>query len=511
MQNATQPQETGGMNGMAANTDSANRSQLFENYVYYAAEAARIARDACEGTDAMQRRIETLESELQIGDQIAYCVLDGDGCIFHRDLISKGREGGREAARLLTEHVQQYAEDQGVKGQLTVVIHIFVNKQGLGKVLAGCDIADDATFSAFLLGLNAAHPGILVSDVGGQKEASDAKLSHSLRLYAKLPSTKVVIAGAAHDGGYAHLFSHLETESPLLFRKITLLKSYLDSAFEIKRLSLRTTFFEGLFEPRKLVAHGSSNAAAGQAGTPTPRKALQKAHSSGPPGTPGVSLQQHQQQAAASGSGVTSGNATPKASGGGPASTPKQPVSWSTAATTKSTKSSASATAAADDGFTKVVKVKLRPTDPTKPLFKQVPPVCNQHYLNPPCHENCRYGHQYALTGSQLVELKANAQKSPCTWALKGRPCHTPGCPLGHVCPHGKACKYGDTCRFSTPGLHPPGTPGRKDGSSWKGPDGFGTYREEEEAADKYAARQCRGGGGGEDDDSGFETTSSID
>lgn len=31
MQNATQPQETGGMNGMAANTDSANRSQLFEN------------------------------------------------------------------------------------------------------------------------------------------------------------------------------------------------------------------------------------------------------------------------------------------------------------------------------------------------------------------------------------------------------------------------------------------------------------------------------------------------
>lgn len=149
--------------------------------MYYAAEAARIARDACEGTDAMQRRIETLESELQvwklghqeaskqardaqkqldaspslptrlptgsprtdplhappqIGDQIAYCVLDGDGCIFHRDLISKGREGGREAARLLTEHVQQYAEDQGVKGQLTVVIHIFVNKQGLGKVLA---------------------------------------------------------------------------------------------------------------------------------------------------------------------------------------------------------------------------------------------------------------------------------------------------------------------------------------------------------------------------------------
>lgn len=54
---------------------------------------------------------------------------------------------------------------------------------------------------------------------------------------------------------------------------------------------------------------------------------------------------------------------------------------------------------------------------------------------SPPCHENCRYGHSYALTPTQLVELKANAKKSPCLWALKGKECRTPGCPLGHVCP----------------------------------------------------------------------------
>ncbi len=34
--------------------------------VYYAAEAARIARDACEGTDELQKRIDQLESELQV-------------------------------------------------------------------------------------------------------------------------------------------------------------------------------------------------------------------------------------------------------------------------------------------------------------------------------------------------------------------------------------------------------------------------------------------------------------
>ncbi|GAA5862354.1 hypothetical protein JCM3774_002489 [Rhodotorula dairenensis] len=498
---------------MAATADS--RSQLFDNYVYYAAEAARIARDACEGTDELQKRIDQLESELQvwklghqeaskqardaqkqldIGDQTAYCVLDGDGCIFHRDLVSRGREGGREAARLLTEHVTNYAEDQGVKGHVTVIIHIFVNKQGLAKVLSSCDIADEATFSNFLLGLNAAHPGILVSDVGAQKEASDAKLSHSLRLYAKLPSTKVVIAGAAHDGGYAHLFSSLETEAPLLFRKITLLKSYVDSAFEIKRLSLRTTFFEGLFEPRKLVAYGSTASSGNNTATmPTPKKTTPRPATTPKPSTSAVAALSSSSAAAP---GPPPAVAPIAYNSGAAAATPKasKQEGWNTVTAAKPVKATVQ-----DEGFTKVVKpVKLRPTDPTKPLFKQVPPVCNQHYLNPPCHDNCRYGHHYALTPAQLVELKVNAKKSPCVSALKSKECRTPGCPLGHVCPYGNKCKYGDTCRFTTPGLHPPGTPGRRDGAAWKG--GFGVVK-----------TKSRSEGLDGDDDSGFETTSSVD
>lgn len=305
-------------------------------------------------------------------------------------MISKGREGGREAARLLSEHVSNYAEDQGVKGQITVIIHIFVNKQGLAKVLSvsgplrlltpapgnsmgreltpspsaraekSCDIADEATFSNFLLGLNAAHPGILVSDVGAQKEASDAKLSHSLRLYAKLPSTKVVIAGAAHDGGYAHLFSSLETEAPLLFRKITLLKSYADSAFEIKRLSLRTTYFDRLFEPRKLVAYGGGGSGATNSSgnntstTATPRKLTPKPSTTTPGPPPAMAPPVVQKSATTS--FPSSSAATPKA--------PKQQQEgWSTVAATKPSK----AVPKEEAGFTKVVKpLKLRPTDPAK-------------------------------------------------------------------------------------------------------------------------------------------------
>ena len=240
-----------------------------------------------------------------------------------------------------------------------------------------------------MLGLNAAHPGILVSDVGAQKEASDAKLSHSLRLYAKLPSTKVVIAGAAHDGGYAHLFSSLETEAPLLFRKITLLKSYADSAFEIKRLSLRTTYFDRLFEPRKLVAYGggggatnSSSSGNNTSTTATPRKTTPKPPATTPGPPPAMAPPVVQKSAATSSSAAA---ATPKAS-----KQQQQHEGWSTVAATKP---SNKAVPKEEAGFTKVVKpLKLRPTDPAK-----VGPACSF------------FGHLYhaltycMLTGSEFL------------------------------------------------------------------------------------------------------------
>ncbi|BGP26931.1 CCCH zinc finger DNA binding protein [Rhodotorula toruloides] len=499
---------------MASQPDSpadpqAAPSQLFDSYVYYAAEAARIARDACHGKDTLVSRIRDLEIELQelrlghekavksardaqkqldVGDQVVFCCLDGDGCIFERSLIQKGRDGGREAARRLIEHIHDYAIERGYKGQLSIVVHIFVNKVGLGKVLQACGIADEATFSAFLLGVNAAHPLVLVSDVGPSKEASDAKINSSIRLFAKFPSTKLILAGAAHDGGYAHLFSELETESPQLAEKVTLLKSYTDLAFEIKRLNLRTTYFNGLFEAKKLVSY----ATLGTPGMPptTPRK------SPVPP---------------------------PSTTPGGGLKTPKMVKKDSYTGNNSTVKKTNAAIGAAwaepdefrrDDGFTKVVK--LRPIDPSKPLHKQVPPVCNRHYLVPPCRDGdaCRYGHQYALTTAQLLELGQNAKKSPCAYALKGKQCTADNCPLGHTCPRGKDCRYGMKCKFSAPGMHPPGTKGRTDTTAYRGPDvgpSAVSARRNGKATNGYGKENRPSSDDYDSESDGFETTSSID
>lgn len=63
------------------------------------------------------------------------CFLDGDGCIFDRSLIRRGRDGGREAALALRSNIADYAELQGLRGELTVVITLFLSKSGLAKAL----------------------------------------------------------------------------------------------------------------------------------------------------------------------------------------------------------------------------------------------------------------------------------------------------------------------------------------------------------------------------------------
>ncbi|GAA5991052.1 hypothetical protein JCM11641_006604 [Rhodosporidiobolus odoratus] len=465
-------------------TASTTGSTPFDQYLHHATQAAQIAREACLANDPLQQRIQQLESELQVwklghqeatsqakaaqkqldaGDQIVYCVLDGDGCLFNRVLIQQGRDGGREAAKLLNKKIVEFAETQGVNGQLTVVVNVFVNKYGLSKVFNSTGIADDATFSNFLQGLNAAHPLFQITDVGAQKEAADAKISSSIRLYSKLASCKLVLAGCSHDNGYAHLFSSLETESAAQFAKVYLLKSYLDVAAELKRLNLRTVAFDGLFEPKKLVSWA-------QVGPPaTPRK-----------------------------------HSPPRSAENGATPVPGQ-VGFKTPKTAKKKDRGSDKENGYEGG--KVKTFALVPLDQNKPLSKQNPPCCNQHYLAPPCWvgDNCKYSHHYALSAKQLVQLRQDAKKSPCVNALKGKPCE-PNCFAGHVCPFKEGCRYGLTCRFNVPGMHPPGTKGRADGWAWKGEAIGGRI-----AASAASGSASEMGSEFSEEDSGFETTSSVD
>lgn len=94
-------------------------------------------------------------------------------------------------------------------------------------------------------------------DVGIQKEAADAKIRETVRLFTGIHSCKLILAGVGHDGGYSSLMQSLETQG--LARNIHVLKGYKEMAFELTRLNLKTVEFRGIFEPKKLVVNFNSN------------------------------------------------------------------------------------------------------------------------------------------------------------------------------------------------------------------------------------------------------------
>jgi hypothetical protein len=82
-----------------------------------------------------------------------------------------GTEGGRDAASKLRQHIiAHYGSNQDL------LVHVFFNRDGLGKTLKSYLGIQPATFNAFINGFNTASPLISMLDVGVGKEAADAKI-----------------------------------------------------------------------------------------------------------------------------------------------------------------------------------------------------------------------------------------------------------------------------------------------------------------------------------------------
>lgn len=103
--------------------------------------------------------------------------MDGDGTIFSPDLITQGQEGGLEAARLLTVRVRHFlASDHGHE-KFHLWVYLFYNKRGLLETFARVGLAAaKQKFDDFIIGFNQAADRFLILDVGGSKEAADAKI-----------------------------------------------------------------------------------------------------------------------------------------------------------------------------------------------------------------------------------------------------------------------------------------------------------------------------------------------
>ncbi|KIK96949.1 hypothetical protein PAXRUDRAFT_137313 [Paxillus rubicundulus Ve08.2h10] len=400
-------------------------------------------------------RISVLLAELQALKGIekrVICLLDGDGTIFSADLMNQGQEGGLEAARMLTEKIRRHLSCDRACEQFQLWVYHFYNKRGLLETFGRVGLsAARQKFEDFIMGFNQAAERFVMVDVGGSKEAADAKIKVHLEDNIRLPQTYKIIFGGSHDNGYVNVLRSVITAG---FReRLVLMPGYNDVAMDIKALMLPELRVPDLFMTTKLVPPSYTSIASGPPpGFPvTPRLAAATAHAANFPAPPGL------------GSGDASGPS------------PRRNSVPSYGAALQSGRSDSHPYAASDDSgstdaseiqaaqpvqFTRRVSspAKQRHINPKLALSKQNPAPCTLFYLAECWHRSeCRYGHDYILDADHYQELRDNARKTPCKVTNEGGIC-TFGdkCVYGHLCPHGTTCyflKLGK-CRFQAAGMH---------------------------------------------------------
>ncbi|KAG8804519.1 hypothetical protein FRC17_005953, partial [Serendipita sp. 399] len=178
-------------------------------------------------------------------------LIDGDGYIFTKELLSNGETGGREAASMLNNGVLNYIRSQ-VDFPPTPVIYamIFLSKELLENILVKSETCTVDDFKWFIKGFSQAHPLFSFITVGASKEAADSKIREHLNKFIRLHEVYRVFVGVDHDNGYNAALSAELTAGHK--ERLVLLRAHRTVAREILSLGLETLWVDGLFMPEKI-------------------------------------------------------------------------------------------------------------------------------------------------------------------------------------------------------------------------------------------------------------------
>jgi hypothetical protein len=110
---------------------------------------------------------------------------------FNDDLIKAGLDGGKKAAGLLKQAVEEELRSShpGIAHHMQVVVRVYANLKGLAKTYKETEILPpSAWFEDFVRGFNMGDPMCDYVDAGNGKECSDEKIKGTR--YVPKPSTQ---------------------------------------------------------------------------------------------------------------------------------------------------------------------------------------------------------------------------------------------------------------------------------------------------------------------------------
>lgn len=425
-------------------------------------------RSSTVSNDDLLRRLQTLESEneslqkerdslkTQLTPDRITVIVDGDGAIFHPDLIKLGFPGGRKAAKILTAGIQAQFPDAA---HLEITALVFLNKWGLAATLTRVPGAfrDALTLALkrldeFMVGFSEASGSFLIANAGRAKEAADVKVRAFLKGEAQSPKTRYIVLALTHDQGYAtSLLSEITRGHG---DKLYLLQSYEDVVTPIAELDLPTFSIPGLFLHQRIeLSPGTRNSGDGESGgvsslLSTPALSISDADdeylevndTTFPPLTvPVTPMPRTPIRMSASMLGLTLGEGERSAS--------EEDVGMAVKPLSELQLSLFSSSEDSDEGLEgwtvsgKPKKVRLQaPPSPRPPRHFSTRSrssssahqgLCVFHHLQSGCSRNeCKYVHGVA-TQDDLDKLKAMTKKTPCNLFKDGN------------CIWGEQCLYG--------------------------------------------------------------------
>ncbi|MCJ1356111.1 MAG: hypothetical protein MMC33_006105 [Icmadophila ericetorum] len=182
-------------------------------------------------------------------------LIDGDGCSFHKALIQDGYSGGRRAAQLLFDQIQNYIRDRAPYAlDCKIMVQIYAGFLDItDDLIRNGVIGQRVEFIRFTHGFVRHQSLFDFEDIGSGRERADHKVKDKLRLFLNLRQCKHVIFGGCHDKNYIQCLepyngniSHLTLlEADKVARGFEDLKfprckfpfTFVSNQFSVKRLS----------------------------------------------------------------------------------------------------------------------------------------------------------------------------------------------------------------------------------------------------------------------------------
>ncbi|KAI4197462.1 MAG: hypothetical protein LQ350_005901 [Teloschistes chrysophthalmus] len=385
-------------------------------------------------------------------DPFVLVLIDGDGMIFEEDYIQKGEMGGKEAAAVLWNKINDHIHDKlpQIPADCKIVTRVYANMKGLADACYRSGMADrPGLIEEFYRGFTGSKILFDFIDVGPGKDRADDKITELFKLHLSDFHCQHIFFGCSHDNGYARLLE--QYTDPTITQQITLLEGV---PFERELYSLQARYsavrFDNVFRTNKINIYIQPQYPTAQ---PAPLEhALRTSSDNGAVSSNGVYQSPYQPlispNAASPGPSIPS-VMNPKAlTWASTANSAAQLVSPPPTPAPAPSQPATSTEIRRNRYGQRIDPPSVYDKDEVNRLRNMK--LCNVHYLRGDCpYDPCTHNHKHKITNNEKKGLSTLARMIPCIY---GSECDEPKCFYGHRCTLSvtgkKDCIFGENCKF---------------------------------------------------------------